>query len=185
MNVKEDSDDRLVQRAIAGDRAGFAALVSRHYDLIFRVAWKWCGNREDAEDIAQDICVRLGRSIASYDSNARFTTWLYQVALNATRDHHRKQDANRRKLADFYNEPTRPLDHSPSNEGDEETLTNLWQAVRQLPDRQRDAVMLVFGEALTHGEAAKVMGCAEGTVSSNIHDAKKRLKKLLIEEASI
>ncbi len=185
MNANEDSDGQLVQRAVAGDRSGFAALVSRHYDMIFRVAWKWSGNREDAEDIAQDVCIRLGRSIASYGGNARFTTWLYQVVLNATRDHHRKQQATRRKLAEFSNEPTHTLAHAASEESDEDALTNLWQAVRTLPARQCDAIMLVFGEELTHSEAAKIMGCAEGTVSSNIHDAKKRLKSLLVQEASI
>ncbi|NKB51784.1 MAG: sigma-70 family RNA polymerase sigma factor [Rhizobiaceae bacterium] len=185
MNAQEDSDGQLVQRAIAGDRAGFAALVSRHYDLIFRVAWKWSGNREDAEDIAQDVCARLGRSITSYSGSAQFTTWLYQVVLNATRDHYRKQQANSRKLKEFSNEPTQSLVQMPSDGGDEDALTSLWQAVRKLPTRQCDAIMLVFGEELTHGEAAKVMGCAEGTVSSNIHDAKKRLKLLLVQEASI
>ncbi len=185
MDAKEDSDDQLVQRAIAGDRAGFAALVSRHYEMIFRIAWKWSGNREDAEDITQDVCVRLGRSIASYDRKARFTTWLYQVVLNATRDHHRRQETNRRKLADFANEPTHALVDAANEHGTEESLNELWQAVRKLPQRQCDTVMLVFAEDHSHGEAAKILGCAEGTVSSNIHDAKKRLKKLLVEEASI
>ncbi|MEP1207788.1 MAG: RNA polymerase sigma factor [Rhizobiaceae bacterium] len=185
MDAMNESDDHLVQRAVSGDRAGFAALLSRHYDLIFRVAWKWSGQREDAEDITQDVCIRLGRSIASYNGTSSFTTWLYQVVLNATRDHHRRRQASAKKLAAFANEPTRPLVQAPSSDHKDEQASELWHAVRQLPTRQCDAVMLVFGEELTHGEAALVMGCAEGTVSSNIHDAKKRLKQLLVKEASV
>lgn len=182
MDAETDSDNQLVQRAIAGDRAGFAALVSRHYDMMFRVAFKWSGNREDAEDIAQDVCARLGRSIASYDGKSQFTTWLYQVVLNATRDHHRRQEVNRRKMSDFANELTTSHDQSAVDNDIDDALQSLWQAVRLLPQRQCDSVMLVFAEELTHADAARVMGCAEGTVSSNIHDAKKRLKKLLLEE---
>ena len=175
----------LVKRAIAGDRAGFAMLVSRHYDLIFKVAFKWCGSKEDAEDIAQDVCVRLGQAIAKYDGKARFTTWLYRVVLNATRDHQRKLENNLKRLADFAREPSAHDATLLACEAENDALDNLWRAVRLLPPRQCDAVMLVFAEDMTHGEAANVMGCAEGTVSSNIHDAKKKLKELLLEEARI
>ena len=76
MNASQISDEHLVKRAVRGDRAGFAALISRHYETIFRIAWKWCGNRDDAEDIAQDVCLRLARNIARFDGNSHFSTWL-------------------------------------------------------------------------------------------------------------
>lgn len=185
MNASEISDELLVERAVSGDRAGFAALVSRHYDLMFRVAWKWCGNRSDAEDIAQDVCLRLARNIASFDGNARFSTWLYRVVLNATRDHHRRQQADARKLADWIVDPTQMLQSTADLPTDDPRLEQLWQAVRLLPQKQCDAVMLVFAEGLSHGEAAQILGCAEGTVSSNIHDAKKKLKHLLKQEVRV
>ena len=185
MNVAEISDETLVKRAVDGDRAGFAALVSRHYDHIFRIAWKWCGSRDDAEDIAQDVCLRLARNIASFDGNARFSTWLYRVVLNATRDHHRRRRADARKVADWQADPTQALRSTSDLATDDHRLSELWQAVRQLPEKQCDAVMLVFGEELSHADAARVLGCAEGTVSSNIHDAKKRLKLLLQQEVRV
>ena len=181
----DDSDDGLVARAVAGDRAGFAALVSRHYDMVFRVAWKWCGNREDAEDIAQDVCVRLGQTIRSYSGQAKFTTWLYRVVLNAARDHYRKRASHAKKLDAWAKEPTRPdIQEAVQDKGNEEA-EELWAAVRQLPPKQRDSVLLVYGEGLSHLEAATAMECAEGTVSSNISDAKKRLKVLLNESEGL
>ena len=183
MNVLDDSDENLVERAVASDRAAFAALLSRHYDQIFRLAFKWCGNREDAEDVAQDVCIRLSRALAQFDRRSRFSTWLYRVVLNAVNDHHRRHQANQRKLAEWSNEPSRPQVQSAQGEAIDAQLQELWQAVRLLPERQCNAVMLVYGEELSHAEAAQIMGCAEGTVSSNIHDAKKRLKGLLLQEA--
>ena len=89
----EDSDqpdETLVAGAIAGDRAAFAALVERHYDYVYRVAYRLAGNRADAEDIAQEVCVRLGRAIRGFKGAGRFTTWLYALTLNAVRDMARK-----------------------------------------------------------------------------------------------
>ncbi len=181
--IVDDTDDELIVRAVAGDRAGFSALISRHYDMIFRVAWKWCGNREDAEDIAQEVCIRLARTLGSYSRQSRFSTWLYRVVLNAVKDHQRRVTANLKKLDAWANEPERAVCEAPHDLTHDDPVEQLWAAVRQLPDRQRDSVLLVFGEGLTHGEAATAMECAEGTVSSNIHDAKKRLKILMIQEA--
>ncbi len=180
MMAVDETDEVLVARAVGGDRAGFAALVSRHYDLIFRVAWKWCGDQSDAEDIAQDVCVRLGQTIRTYSGQAQFSTWLYRVVLNATRDFQRKQASTARKVEAWASEPTRP-EVQPAEAEQEDEAEALWQAVRKLPPKQRDCVLLVFGEELSHGEAAKALNCAEGTVSSNIHDAKKRLKVLMSE----
>lgn len=173
------SDGALVARAVEGDRAAFAALVSRHYDFIFRVAWKWCGNREDAEDLAQDVCVRLGRSIISYSGNAQFSSWLYRVVVNAARDSHRRDARERARRDAFANDPLQTDKVVPAALLPSDPVEELWEAVRSLPERQREAVTLVHGESLTHAQAAEILDCAEGTVASNLHDARKALKALL------
>lgn len=174
------SDGALVARAVEGDRAAFAALVSRHYDFAFRTAFKWCGNREDAEDIAQEVCVRLGRSIRSFDGRALFSTWLYRVVLNAARDFQRRGTAEKRKLDEWAAEPTRPV-MQDAHGGEDETEV-LWQSVRQLPPKQRDALLLVYGEELSHADAAGVMDCAEGTISYHIHEGRKKLRDMMTAE---
>ena len=173
-------DEVLVANAQAGDRDAFSDLVGRHYDFIFRVAWKWCGRKADAEDIAQEVCARLGRAIRGFKGQGAFTTWLYALTLNAARDHRRKDAREMRKAEAFglhaaaFGEAV----EEPDGYGDA-----LWEAVRKLPDKQREAVLLVYGEGLGHAAAADVMGCAEATVSWHVHEAKKRLKVLLRQVA--
>ena len=70
----------LVVRAQNGDPEAFGELIEDHYDLIYRTAWKWCGNRADAEDIAQDVCVKLGQAIAGFDGRSAFSSWAGKAA---------------------------------------------------------------------------------------------------------
>ncbi len=166
----------LAEQAAGGDRAAFETLISENYDFIFRVAYKWSGSREDAEDIAQDVVVKLVRIIGSYDGRAAFTSWLYRVVLNVTRDMQRKRARRNRQNTEL--EET-GADHSPPDQEQSALTGELWAAVRQLPERQRDAMLLVYGEEKSHAEAAQIMECREATVSGHVHAARKALKKLL------
>lgn len=172
----EAPDTVLVGQATAGDRAAFALLVARHYDFIFRVAWRWSGRRPDAEDIAQEVCVRLGRAIGTFRGQGAFTTWLYALTLNVARDTARKNARERAKAEAFHGYALTV--EGPAADAEEEAET-LWAAVRQLPNKQRQAVLLVYGEGLSHAAAADVLACAEATVSWHLHEARKRLKLLM------
>jgi len=171
------ADLSLVERARDGDRVAFGRLVERHYDFVFRVAFRWCGNKADAEDIAQEVCARLGRSIRSYRGGSAFTTWLYALTLNAARDMRRKTVRENVKTEAFGVHAM--ISGEAVEEESHEQAEALWAAVRRLPDKQRDAVLLVYGEGVSHADAAEVMGLAEPTVSWHIHEAKKRLKTLV------
>ena len=166
----------LVVRAQNGDAEAFAELIEDHYDLIHRTAWKWCGNRDDAEDIAQDVCVKLGRAIAGFDGRSAFSSWVYRITLNAVRDMQRA-GKRRGKYADAYAEIS-PEDQ-PAEQEEAATSSQLWAAVRQLPEKQRDAVLLVYAEELSHAAAAEIMGIKEATVSFHVHEARKTLRGLL------
>ncbi|HMQ57786.1 MAG TPA: sigma-70 family RNA polymerase sigma factor, partial [Rhizobiaceae bacterium] len=134
-----ESDEALASAAAGGDRAAFALLVGRHYDFVFRIAWRWLGRREEAEDLTQDVCVRLGRAIASFRGEAAFSTWLYQLTLNALRDRQRAASRQRRgEQALFAQALVEPAHAEPAPDDAGETL---WAAVRQLPEKTRDAVL--------------------------------------------
>ncbi len=166
----------LVRRAQNGDAEAFAELIEGQYDRIFRTAWRWCGNVHDAEDIAQDVCVRLGSALASFDGRSAFSSWVYRITLNMVRDWQR---AGRRRgaHADAYAEIA-PTEEAATQE-DAATSTQLWVAVRTLPEKQRDAVLLVYAEEMSHAQAAEIMGIKEATVSFHVHEARKTLRGLL------
>ena len=172
-------ETELVEKAALGDRQAFAALVESRYDFIHAVAWRWCGDRQDAEDVAQEVCIRLAAAIRGFKGASRFGTWLYTVTLNAARDQMRKRRRAEWRDAAYLREQA-VLEGGEGEEDNEE----LWQAVRQLPDKQRDAVLLIYGEGLSHAAAAEVLGCAETTISWHVHEARKRLKVLLHDAAA-
>ena len=174
---EELADDTLAERASIGDRDAFAMLVERHYAFIHGVAWKWCRDRSSAEDIAQNVCLRLGHAIRGWRNESAFTTWLYRLTINAAHDHARFIAREMRKEKAL-------AVHAQTQGEDIETYTPshsdyVWDAVRTLPEKQRDAMLLVYGEELSHADAAAVMGCAESTVSYHLHTARKQLKTLL------
>lgn len=170
-------DEDLIERAQTGDRSAFALLVERNYDFVHAVAWRWCGNAGDAEDIAQTVCLKLAQAIRDFRGASRFRTWLYTLTLNAARDQQRARAREQRNAATYIADPT-----TAAANDNRDQVDALWAAVRQLPDKQADAVLLVYGEGLAHAAAAEVMGCAEATVSFHVHEARKRLKILLGRE---
>lgn len=171
----------LVVRAQNGDREAFGELVTGQYDFIFRTAFKWCGNREDAEDVAQDVCIKLPRILAGFEGRSAFQSWLYRVVLNAVRDLQRQKGRTDKRNSPL-NEETLPVPASePVDTTDD---AELWSAVRRLPPRQCDSVLLVYAEQKSHAEAAAILGCSESTVSYHVHEARKALKTLLMSEPS-
>jgi RNA polymerase sigma-70 factor, ECF subfamily len=173
----ELSDLDLIASAQNGNAAAFGRLVERHYDFVYRVAWRWSGRKADAEDIAQEVCARLGRAIRTYRGGAAFTTWLYALTMNAARDLSRKTIRETAKAEAFG---VHALVEGQAGPEPDDRTERLWAAVRKLPDKQRDAVLLVYGEGLSHAAAADAMACAEATISWHIHEAKKRLKALML-----
>ena len=170
------SDEALIRRAVGGDRQAFAALMERHYDFVFRTACKWCGKASDAEDVAQEVVIKLAGVLKSFDHRSQFTSWLYRVTLNAVRDMQRARSRRGRNI-DRYAEVA-PEEYLPDQE-DSAAAKEMWTAVRRLPDQQRDAVLLIYAEGMSHAEAGVIMGCKEATVSWHVHEAKKTLRGLL------
>ncbi|MCK3779599.1 RNA polymerase sigma factor [Ensifer sesbaniae] len=173
-------DAELVEKAVNGDRQAFGQLVERHYDFVHAVAWRWSGDVSDADDIAQEVCLRLGSAIRGFRGTSRFRTWLYTLTLNAARDHRRRQARDDRRLQAYASEQ---VTIAQPQDPDEEQREALWAAVRELPEKQCDAVLLVYAEGLSHAAAADALGCSEATISWHVHEARKRLKTVLGKEA--
>jgi RNA polymerase sigma-70 factor (ECF subfamily) len=164
----------LIRAAQAGDAAAFTSLIEAHYDLMYRFACKYSGSTTDAEDITQQACMKLARSIGQFRFESAFTTWLYRLVVNCAMDWYRsKPDTVVATLTE--NEPAGLAHH---DSGDHMILLQqVLQQVDSLGEGFREAVTLVLGEGFSHREAAEILGVKESTISWRIHETRKRLKQ--------
>ncbi len=168
-------DDDLAIRAGAGDAQAFRLLLERHYDQIYRVAYRFIGNRPDAQDIAQDVCVALPKKLKSFAARAQFTTWIYQVVTNTCRDRLRSQ-TSQTALNKSYVEVNELI-----RAGDRDTQAQidwLYTTLDTLSPQLRETAILVVAEEMTHRQAGEVLGIKEATVSWRMHEIRKELKAL-------
>ena len=174
------SDESLATAAARGDRAAFASLLERHYDRIHGLCWRLTGDRAEAEDLTQDICAALPAKLQGWRAEARLTTWLYRVAVNAAHDRRRRAASHARAALGWGDwERGRQADIAAEAEA-QDWLT---AAMAQLSDELRDTVALTLGEGLSQAEAGEVLGVSEGTVAWRMSEVKKKLRALAQEEA--
>lgn len=164
--------NELIAAAQGGDRAAFTDLVEQHYDQMYRYALKFSGQTADAEDIVQQACIKLARSIGQFRFESAFSTWLYRLVTNCARDWF-KAAANR--VHDEYEEQV--AQGTGGAEGQVELLQVL-NLVDTLGEGFRETVVLVLGEGLTHKEAADILSVKESTISWRIHETRKRLTEM-------
>lgn len=175
----ELSLNQMITAAQRGDARAFEQLLKDHYILIFRTAYKWCGKREDAEDITQQVCMKLSQVIGQYRFESQFTTWLYRIVLNVAKDYQRSGARHRaREVADM----DLSLFASDAPNAEESLVArHLYWCISLLPEKLRMAVLLVCAEGLSHADAGTTLGCKEGTVSWRISEARKQLATCLYE----
>lgn len=177
----EDPDPKLVASALAGKRDAFETLLRRHYDRIYRVAWRLSGSGADAEDIAQDVCCTLVEKIGTFRGQSKFTTWLVGIVVNACRDHRRRKAA----ISRLHHNVAVLAELAPSPDG-RDLYDRAWltSAIGRLDRPLRDTVILVIGEDMSHGEAASVLDVAEATISWRMHRVRQILTAEQTEEVS-
>ncbi|NOR62793.1 MAG: sigma-70 family RNA polymerase sigma factor [Rhodobacteraceae bacterium] len=169
----EKSSENLAAEAGAGSAEAFGVLLERHYDLMYRVAYRTLGQQADAEDLVQEICAALPKKLQSFRSDAKFESWLYRVVVNAGRDLMRKRGAQAR-AADGWGD-VEVMQREAAVEK-KESLSWLARAMQRLSPELRETVALVLGEEMTHAQAGKVLGLKEGSVSWRMNEVKKELR---------
>ena len=167
-----DIEDRALLAAhVDGDGDAFSTLVRRHQDRLWAVALRTLGDREEAADALQDALLSAYRAAASYRGEARVTTWLHRIVVNACLDRVRRGKAR----------PTVPMpeDGGPADPrdplGDRETALEIEAALAALPEEQRAALVLVDVHGMPVEDVAAVLGVPVGTVKSRCSRGRARL----------
>jgi RNA polymerase sigma-70 factor (ECF subfamily) len=180
--VSPDTD--LIARAAAGDHTAFHAIVERHRSMVYRVAYQFAGNHHDAEDIAQDVFIKVYRSLDRFRQDAQLTSWMYRIVMNACIDYRRRHAPA--GAAPFGEEAEQRMLNTPEEApGPEERayageLGEVLEAeIQRLPPGQRMVFIMRHHQGLKLGEIAESLGLAEGTVKRQLHAAVHRLRQAL------
>jgi len=173
--IKIDKDQELALGAASGDAAAFRLLLDRHYDRVFRVVYSVLRNQSDAEDVTQEIWAALPGKLKSWRADAKLTSWLHRIALNAAKDALRRSASRARTVAGYAEIETLSRAESVDTQ---KRLSWLQSALETLSDDLRETAALTLGEEMNFAQAAEVLGIAEGTVAWRMSEIRKRLKDL-------
>lgn len=162
-----------IELAKRGDREAFERLLTEHYDMILRTAWRFTGNQSEAEDVAQDVCIMLAGKLEQFNGDSAFTSWLYRLVINRCKDTFKSRSA-RKKREESYSDIAQCL---RAEEAETATsLTWLYQQIAALEVVLKETALLVLAEGLTHAQAGEVLECTESTISWRMHEIRKKLK---------
>jgi len=175
------SDEALIAASRNGDQAAIAKLVERHADAAYRIAFRLVGQKAQAEDIAQDVLMRMLIYREGWLSKTSFHVWLRRAVYNRTIDIYRK---NRSWQTSDLSAVAEVADVGPAPDtvlAEQESGSLVARAMNELPLRQRMAVTLCFYEQMSLAEAAEILKVSVGAVESLLHRAKATLKQTLID----
>jgi RNA polymerase sigma-70 factor (ECF subfamily) len=180
------TDEELVARSIEGDLDAFNQLVVRWERPIYALAYRVIGREEDARDVCQDTFLRAFRAIKGFKGQAKFSSWLYRIALNLCRDWMRRErraplvqvpdGADPMEIANELPAPIESLDDTVARR---EMTTAVARAMAMLSDEQRTAIILKEYHGLTFQEIADTLGCPLSTVKTRLYQGLTVLRREL------
>lgn len=177
--LDDQADAWLVGKAQLGSVEAYEVLIRRHRDRIYRIALRMLGNRDDAEDIAQDVVIQVWTALAGFAGDSMFTTWLYRIVVNRCITH-----LKRRRQHTSLEDPD--VVRSPGADTRAEARDRLraaLAALAALPPDQRAPIVLVDIEQLSYDEAAGILGVSEPTVRGRLSRGRRQLAQTMREWA--
>jgi len=176
-----DDDAQLMVNFQRGDSGAFDVLVRKYHVQVINIIYRFLGHGDVAEDLAQDVFVKVYQAAPTYKPTAKFSTWLYRIVANHCLNYRRDTavsasalESARQRLLETH------LEHDPSKALETEELrTAVRSALRTLPPNQRLAVVLDKYRGLSHREIGRVLGCSEKAVKSLLARARENLRRTL------
>jgi len=177
------SDTELIERCLRKDNSAWDLVVGRFRRKVFHIAYKFTGKHDEAEDLTQEIFLKVFRSLDKFNRDADFSTWLSSVARNYCIDRYRASKREREVVV----EDLVAFDLAPASSGnpyraleDQDRSSLLRRGLDLLPDKLREAVVLRDLQGLSYQEMADHLGLPEGTVKSRINRGREELTRLLL-----
>ncbi|MEI8102366.1 MAG: RNA polymerase sigma factor [Chlorobium sp.] len=166
----------------------FRSLVAEHQEMVLNTCYRFVFNRQDAEDLAQEVFVEVFRSLGQFREESKLSTWIYRIAVTKSLDHLRRLNRKKRfsslkrviGLADTADDIAAPSKNNPAEElAGNERLTVLQNALDTLPESQKIAFLLSKQDGYSNQEIADILETSVSAVESLVHRAKKNLHNKL------
>ena len=184
------SDAELVLKSQQGDVRAFDVLVERYHGKIYGLTYNMTSNREDAEDLTQDVFVKAFEALPRFKGKSSFYTWLYRIAVNKTINYRKKRNRKRALSLDQFDQEIKTDDvyHDLTTKGSplrnislSELQEKLNEALQHLSEKHRTVVVMHDMQGIPHDEIAKVVGASVGTVRSRLFYARRQMQTELTE----
>ena len=177
--IIQSEDTDLVRRCLAGEDSAFTMLVTKYRRQVYAIAFRFTGNHEEADDLVQDTFIKAYQHLNGFRGEAAFKTWLFRIttnlSINANKSSRVSKDSGQEPDEHWRAQSPRPI----QNLIDQQRQRELYQAIAQLPPKQKQTLMLKTFGHMTCEEVASIMKCSSGTVKANVFNALKRLKTIL------
>jgi RNA polymerase sigma-70 factor (ECF subfamily) len=183
------TDSEIIRQIMQGDRNMYRVLVEKYQPMVFRTCIGFLHNKDDADDLSQEIFIQAYQSLSKFKGDSSFSTWIYRIAVNASLNKVRKTSKNfllQRLESVFGSEKDKPFDMPISDlENPENILIRnehrewVQKALNSLPENQRTAIVLSKYDDLPQREIAEIMNTTEGAVEALIQRAKANLREKL------
>jgi len=182
--TQDDSDQQLVERVQAGDKAAFDLLVRKYQHRVLKLVSRFVSDAAEAEDVAQEAFLKAYRALASFRGDSAFYTWLYRIAINTAKNYLVAMGRRAPTSTGFDHEDAESFEEAEqlrdtaTPEGEllgKQIAATVNRAMDQLPDDLRTAITLREIEGLSYEEIANVMNCPIGTVRSRIFRAREAI----------
>jgi RNA polymerase sigma-70 factor (ECF subfamily) len=175
--------DTLIEQCLSGDQAAWETIVRQNWRKVFNVAYKFVGKHDEAEDLTQDIFLKIFKALGTFDRRANFQTWIISISRNLCIDHYRSVRKERQTIArevDAGELQPASAERGPYHAAEHQDLrAMLRQALQTLPATLRTAVVLRDLQELSYQEIADRLGLPEGTVKSRINRGRLELGRQL------
>ena len=173
-----DDERETIAACRRGEREAFDLLVARYQRDVYRLCYRYLGNHEDANDMAQEAFLKAYRGLSGFRGDSAFSTWLYRIAVNTCLNFRAARKPKAEELPEALADRRAVASERLL---EEERQRRVRAAVSLLPEKQRATLILKVYHELTHEEVAKILGSTVGTVKANLFHALRNLRKLVVE----